>query len=167
MNNYLNDNEYLEIVNDILNNRNYLKIKKYKHHGDNRFNHCVRVSYMAYKKAKKKDLKYREVARGALLHDFFYVNNQSLDIKTRLYVLKHHPEYALDIANYYFELTDLEKDIIISHMYRLNNHKPQYKESWLVRRVDKIVSVYDRIYSWGKIFKKQKNTWKTGKICYN
>lgn len=153
MNNYLNDKEYLEIVNDVLTNDNYLKMKNYKHHGDNRFNHCVRVSYMAYKKAKKKNLKYREVARGALLHDFFYVNNQSLDIKTRLYVLKHHPEYALDIAKYYFQLADLEKDIIISHMYPLGNNKPRYKESKLVNICDKQVSFYDMRYFITNLFK--------------
>ena len=155
MNNYYNDKEYLEIVKDIINNENFLKIKNYKHHGDNRLNHVLRVSYMAYNKAKKKKLNYKETARGALLHDFFYVNNQKLDFKTRLYVLKHHPEFALDIANYYFNLTNLEQDIIVSHMYRLNpNHKPKYEESRLVSKIDKIVSIYDRIYSLRKLFKK-------------
>ena len=54
-------------------------------------------------------------------------------------------------ASYYFELTDREKDIIITHMFPSLPHRiPRYMESWIVSLVDKIVATYEFYCSYGK-----------------
>ncbi len=138
---YDNDKEYEEIVYDILTDEDFKKLSKYVHHGDNRLNHCVRVSYRAYKKAKKRGLRYKEVARAGLLHDCMYVNNQKLDIFTRIGVLFTHPKKSLENAKNKYKLSELEENIIITHMFPLGHRIPKYKESWLVDFTDDVVSI--------------------------
>ena len=61
----------------------FLELKKCEHHGISRFEHSIKVSYNAYKFAKKHNLDYKEVAVGGLLHDFFI--EQNYGIKQRLF----------------------------------------------------------------------------------
>lgn len=145
MNRYINDKDYYEIEKDILEHPEYQKLKNYIHHGDNRFNHCIRVSYSSYKKGLRKGLNTTSLARAGLLHDFFFTNNQALPFKHRKYILAHHPEYSCMHAKKYFELTPLEEDIIISHMYPLNKKKPLYPESRLLIHFDRRISIYEGI----------------------
>ena len=59
----------------------FLKLKKCEHHGISRFDHSLKVSYKAYKFAKKNNLDYKAVAVGGLLHDFFIDENVGLKEK--------------------------------------------------------------------------------------
>ena len=77
MNSIYNDYTYTNIINDILENEEFLKIKNYKHHGLSRLEHSLRVSYYSYLITKKLRLNYIETARGGLLHDFFLNENLS------------------------------------------------------------------------------------------
>lgn len=140
----LNDKEYIEIVSDILNSDNFKKLKYIKHHNSNRYSHLLRVSYASYRLALKEDLDYKSVARGALLHDYFFTDNTKLDREGRLHVLFNHPLHALYNAKKEFKLNKIEEDIIISHMYPVNiSWKPKYKESKLVDKVDNIISILE------------------------
>ena len=71
LDNIFNDRGYLFIVEDILNNQYFTEIKRCKHHGMNRLDHSLRVSYYSYLLAKKLGLNAVEIARGGLLHDLF------------------------------------------------------------------------------------------------
>ncbi len=144
MKKYLKDQEYYTIVKDILDNEDYQKLKTRIHHGDNRMDHCIRVSYLSYKLAKHSKMNRVSIARAALLHDFFLSNNQAMPHDLRRLILKEHPKYACAFAKKYFELSPLEEDIILSHMYPLAKRKPNYSESWLVLHIDNLVSIYDR-----------------------
>lgn len=141
---YYKDKEFYKIIKDIANHEEFLKIKKIKHHGINRFNHSLRVSYYTYKLAKLLGFNYIEATRGALLHDFFL---DELKNDGTLKSLQHHPRYALKNANKYFKLTRREKNIILSHMFPVGLNVPRYKESWLVDIIDDICSCYERFYS--------------------
>ena len=138
--NYNNDLEYQSIVNDILNNDDFKKLSKITHHGTTRDIHCLRVSYMAYKKAKKNGLDYVSAARGGLLHDFFFTNKYDTREERKEMFLKH-PSIALDNATKDFKLNDIEKDAILNHMYPATKEKPKYDESVLVSLCDKKVAV--------------------------
>lgn len=141
---YYQDKEFYNIVKDIINNEEFLKLREIKHHGINRYNHCVRVSYYTYKVAKMLGLNYYEATRGAMLHDFFLDET----VKDGSYrALTKHPKYALENSIKNFALTDREKDIIKSHMFPVNLTLPRYKESWLVDLVDDLCSFYERFYS--------------------
>lgn len=146
-----NDLEYMNIIGDILNKPNFQQIKKCKHHGTNRLEHSLKVSYYSYLVTKKLKLNYIETARGGLLHDFFI--NEDLSPKKQKFSAIFHPYTTLENSCKHFEVSDLEKDIIINHMFPTLPHKiPKYLESWIVSLVDKIVAIYEFYYSYGKSF---------------
>ena len=149
MDNFCKDSEYFNIIDDILNNDKFKKTADCKHHGLTRMQHSLKVSYYSYIIAKKLKLDYRAVARAGLLHDFFVEND--LDGKKKKFSVFFHPYKSLENSVYYFDLNDMEKDIIISHMFPTLPHKvPKYLESWLVSFVDKTIATYEFYCSYGK-----------------
>lgn len=70
----IDDEEYLKIVSDILNDSRFLNLKSFVHHGVNRYEHSLKVSYKAYKYAKAKKLDYIAVARG----DYCMISSKTL-----------------------------------------------------------------------------------------
>ena len=147
MSNKFTDKEYINIVNDIIENREFEKTKEIVHHGLNRFDHCLRVSYYSYKISKFLRLGYKEVARAGLLHDFFLVANNDVDATKRLDVLINHPKYAVNNAKRYFDLSLKEENIIASHMFPVSLTVPRYAESWIVDLVDNVVAIYEAFYA--------------------
>lgn len=148
---FCNDCEYMNIIADILDSNKFLKIKNCKHHGINRLEHSMRVSYYSYCIAKKLKLNYQDTARGGLLHDFFC--NDEIEINKRKFRFAIHPYLSLMNAVNNFDLSDLEKDIIINHMFPTLPHKiPKYMESWLVSFVDKGVAMYEFYCAYARTF---------------
>lgn len=141
------DKEYMSIVKDIIDHEEFNKTKEIMHHGLNRFDHCMRVSYYSYKVTKLLKLNYQDVARAGLLHDFFFVDNNEVDTTKRLDVLINHPKYALMNSKRYFDLNDKEEDIIVSHMFPISLKAPRYMESWIVDIVDNVVAVSEAFYA--------------------
>ncbi len=136
------DNEYSYLIQDIESNKEFQKTKNIVHHGMNRYDHSKRVSFYSYKIAKMLRLSYDEVARGALLHDFFLVDNQAISVSQRANTMINHPKYALAYSEKFFDLTDKEKDIIVTHMFPVcPTRVPKYAESWIVDVVDDVVSL--------------------------
>jgi len=141
------DEDYLTIVDNIINNDKFLKLKNYKHHGISRFEHSLKVSYNSYKFAKKYNLDYKEAAVGGLLHDFFLEENKG--IKKRLISIFTHPKKAMNNSSNIFKVNNKEKNIIKSHMFPLNIYIPKYKESWIVSLYDKKVAISEFILRYG------------------
>lgn len=139
-NKYL-DRQYVSIVQDILYNIEFDKISQITHHGLDRKSHSLRVSYYSYKICKLFGLDYNSTARAGLLHDFFFEDNKKSDIKTRIKTLINHPKYALNNSDKLFYLNDIEKDIIVSHMFPVSIKPPKYIEGWIVNLVDDVVAV--------------------------
>lgn len=137
----LEDEEYLNIVQDLLNEETVNDLATFKHHKfTNRLEHSMCVSYISYRWAKRLRLNYVEVARAGLLHDLFF--NMMVDSKNSREHLVRHPEIALENAMKLVNLSELEKDIIVSHMFLVTmKHIPKYKESLLVSLIDKTTSV--------------------------
>lgn len=140
--NMYDDTYYINIVNDILNNEEFNKIKYIEHHGTTRFDHSMRVAYYSYKIAKFLRLDCREVARAGLLHDFF-LSDMERTSKDKFLSTFTHPRYAVMNAQKYFNLSEKEIDIIKSHMFPLYTSIPKYAESWVVSTVDKIVGTFE------------------------
>ena len=146
---YTNKNKtYYDIVKDILENDEYLKLKDIKHHGLDRYEHNKRVSYYSYLAAKILRLDYESVARAGALHDFFHDVNYETTITKRLDTLERHPRYSLETASKHFDLNEKEKNIILSHMFPVvPKYLPKYLESWIVDIVDDWVGIGEKIYS--------------------
>jgi len=143
MTKYKNDEEYLLIINNIMENEEFQKMSNIKHHNTTRLDHMLKVSYYSYKIAKALRLDYREVARGGLLHDFYTEEISECDSikeKVLLFSIKH-PEEAAENALNYFDLSEKEINIIKSHMFPIDYKIPKYAESWIVSLVDKVLSI--------------------------
>lgn len=142
--------EFEKIIEPILNNQEFLKTKEKAHHGITRYEHLVRVSYYSYLISKILRLNYKETARAALLHDFF-IDEANDD--SRIGALQKHPEYALQNAKKYYNLSDREEDIIKTHMFPVTFTPPKYLESWIVDLVDDVAGIYEKYTSSRREFK--------------
>lgn len=142
-----NDTEFQEYIKELNENEAVQSMKKYIQHGSTTtYEHCLNVSYISYKIAKKLNLDARSTARAALLHDLFLYDWHKTTEKKPLFK-KHgftHAKTALDNACKYFDLNNIEKDIIAKHMWPLTfRHVPKYKESVIVTLVDKRCSTIE------------------------
>ena len=133
--------EYKKIYDSIYQIDKYKELKNGYHHGIPRLDHINRVGYYSFLTSKLLKLDTKTITRGALLHDFY--TNEDLGLYSRKVYHIVHPFLALENANKYYELNDIEKNIIESHMYPLNKTQPKYKESILVGMVDKFVALYE------------------------
>ncbi len=139
--------EYLKIIDPIINNEEYIKRKTYRHHQNKTvYDHCLQVSYLSYKIARPIPyIDEKSVAIGGILHDFY--NEPWMHKKERApFFKKHgfvHAKEALDNSYKYFpELMNKKTaNVILRHMFPLNIVPPKYLESWIVTMVDKIVSM--------------------------
>lgn len=133
---------FYEVASPILKHPAYLELKKYAHHvNTDRYEHCLNVAVFSYcyaiKHNKKVDL--ASLIRGALLHDFFLGDIKSKETRPKHH-RRTHPQLALETAEKYFTLNDVEKDIIIKHMYPLTPGYPLFTESHIVVNGDNFCS---------------------------
>lgn len=136
------EREFDTIVKDIINNNNFRELDNEIHHGISRYGHSYRVAQHVYKMTKALKLNYIDATRAALLHDFYF--NYQLEENTEFKNLKEHPSMALLNASNYYELSDMQKNMIESHMFPLGKVMPKYKESICLTIVDKIVAIYEQ-----------------------
>lgn len=108
-------NEYEFLIKNIINNEEFNKLEKEKHHGTNRLIHSKRVSYYSYR--TKWD---------------------------RFKLIFTHPIQAVKKSKKLYHLNPKEENIIISHMFPLGI-PPKYLESWIVQGVDKVIATYEFI----------------------
>lgn len=129
-----------ELGEDILSSDGMKSEKNFVHHGDfSCFDHSLRVAaasvYIAEKFGINVDM--RSLVRGALLHDYFLYDWHENDPSHKLHGF-HHAKRALMNAERDFYLNDIEKEIIMRHMFPLNIVPPRYAESRIVCLADKL-----------------------------
>ncbi|MFC6464806.1 HD domain-containing protein [Marinilactibacillus sp. GCM10026970] len=137
------DLEYVALINDLLENEDLLKLETITHHHyTTRLTHSLFVSYVSYRIAKKMNLNVRAVARAGLLHDFFHEGREEI---AAMEMGSHncvHPKIAVENAAKITPLSELEKDIILKHMFLCSKvGLPRYKESMIVTCVDKYCAI--------------------------
>lgn len=136
--------DFSSIIEDITNNSKFNKLKRELHHGITRYDHSYRVAKWTYNICDLFNMKNTEsITRAALLHDF-YVDSDLSDYNS-YEKLGEHPNMALTNSLKYFELDNIQQDIIKKHMFPRTTELPKYKESWLVSGVDKVVSTYEML----------------------
>lgn len=129
--------EFENIIKDIINTDIFESLLLFKHHyGSNRYEHCLSVSYYSYKICKFLKLDYISATRAGLLHDLFLYDCENPETRPKHH-LKNHPKIALNNAEKMFILNDIEKDIILKHMWPITFTPPRYIESFIVSCVDK------------------------------
>ena len=131
--------EFQEIIKDIIENSSFASLKEHiQHMQSSRYEHCYAVAYYTYLISKKLGLDYISATRGAMLHDFYFYDwrKKGIEGQKRFHAYRH-PRIALNNAEENFELNDVEKDIILKHMWPLTLRFPRYSESYIVTLVDK------------------------------
>ena len=137
---------FLNKFNEVYFSSRLNKSRFHIQHGDTScLLHSIAVAYISYRIASYlKFLKFKneELVRGALLHDYFLYDWHDRGAAIKLHGF-FHPRHALENAQADFELSKVERDIILKHMFPLTILPPRYKESMLVSFVDKLCSVYE------------------------
>lgn len=137
------EKEFYDIVRDICEHEEFLKLKGFFHHNSSIYDHARDVAYFSYQACKLLKLDYRSAARGAMLHDFFlydWRNHDEPELARDKFHGLEHPRIALENAEKHFALNDIERDIIVKHMWPLTLLPPKYKESFIVTFADKYLS---------------------------
>ena len=135
------DINFDDIAKKIINNKKFKELNNEPHHGISRYKHVMRVSVFTYKITKFLKLDYISATRGALLHDYFTKSDVSNYKELKKGFV--HPRIAYNNASCEFNLNEIEKNAIISHMFPLGKDIPKYKESWILTIVDKLVAIYE------------------------
>lgn len=129
--------EYEKCISDLIQDETVRSMENYIQHSDiTCIEHSIYVSYISYLICRYIGLDYRSAARGGLLHDFFLYDWHITKPSNGLHGFTH-PYTALENANRVFDLNNLEKDIIVKHMWPLTVKLPKYKEAFIVAFVDK------------------------------
>ena len=133
------DKIFLEYIDEVINNKEFLKRKKFMHHvNESVYDHSMKVAYESYKFAKKHHLNVKNICIGAILHDFYFKPWQEDHTKKKfreLHGFVHARQYFPHLIN------PMVEDIILRHMFPLNIIPPKYKESWVVTMMDKKCSL--------------------------
>ena len=135
--------EFCEIGRDILTHPRYEEMKEYNHHGDVSCHfHTLFVAYITYKTCLHTDCNTVEATRAAMLHDF-YLYNWHIVKHDELHAF-YHPKEALKNAEHYFgRLSDLQRDMILAHMWPMHLTPPRSAEGMILTAADKICASFD------------------------
>ena len=137
--------EYKACINDLIEHDAVISMKNFSQHGKmNCLEHSINVSYCSYLICKRFRLDYNSAARGGLLHDLFLYDWHTTKLERGLHGFTH-PHAALKNANLYFQLNDMEKDIIVKHMWPLTIKLPKYKESFVIVLMDKYCTLIETL----------------------
>ncbi len=146
--------DYNECVGDLFNLDEVKQLDEFEQHcHTSRLQHSLNVSYYSYLVCKVLGLDYRSAARGGLLHDLFLYNWR--EVKTPQKHAFWHPKAALTTAESACLLNEIEKDIIVKHMWPLTIKFPRYAESYVITFVDKYCATAEVVASLTKSTKKK------------
>ena len=150
---YDEDEEYLACVADILENPVFQSMDRFMQHGDTTCKaHCIKVSYFSYRICRRLGWDYVQTARAGLLHDLFLYDWHTHAKETGEYFHGFtHPRTAMRNAEIYFQVTEMEKNMILRHMWPLTPIPPKYKEGYTIIYADKfcgLVEVGARMKDW-------------------
>lgn len=131
--------EFFAAIKDIIKHPVVIKMKEYPHHyRTNCYQHCLNVAYANFVICKSFGLNAKAAARAGMIHDLFLYDwhTHSKETGNHFHGLTH-PRHALRIAEKYFTLTPLEKDIILHHMWPITVTVPKSPEALITTFTDK------------------------------
>lgn len=140
------DEQYMIIIDDIINNKLVQQMKKYRqHYNVSCFNHCLLVSYNLYLICKKHKLDYISAARAGMVHDLFLYDWRKRENGRKGLHAFTHGKQAYENAITFLNLNKKEKDIIIKHMWPVTLFSlPKYPETFWMIYVDKWSAIIER-----------------------
>lgn len=131
---------------DDLNSTTHIgELAQYLQHGStSRFLHSAAVAYYSYRLALFLGVTSHtnELIRAALMHDYYLYDSKDGHPSRRGHG-RRHPSVALENAEAECFLTDIERDIISTHMFPVTFKAPVSSEASIVCFVDKACAVYE------------------------
>ena len=111
------------------------------------YEHCLSVTRCSCHIARllRIPIDRRSLIRGALLHDYFLYDWHEKNGGHRLHGF-HHPARALKNAREDFDLTNVESNIILRHMFPLVPVPPTCREGWIVCLADKVCATKETLF---------------------
>ena len=141
-------NDFLACIGDLLETEQVQSMRTLPHHPRvNCYEHSVFVAYVAFRLGCRWNLDQRACARGGLLHDLYLYNSRDKSAHPGNQCLDH-PGFALRNASALTRLSDLERNIILAHMWPLALHMPQSREAWTVSLADKLCATVEVLQLW-------------------
>lgn len=133
--------EFLQDIGCILADSDFQKLSGYvQHKNTTRLMHSINVAYISWRLSKKMGCDARTAARIGMLHDFCLYDFREKAGEAQVF---HHPKVAAKMSQERFEITDKEKQAILSHMFPLGP-VPTSKEAWIISFADKMCAVTER-----------------------
>lgn len=152
-----NDEEFIELISDLINNETVQEMKKYRQHYETScYDHCLEASYYCYKICKKFNLDYKSAARAAMLHDLFLYDWRKRQPDRKGLHAFTHGKCAYENASKLFELNNIQKDMIVKHMWPVTLSFPKYKESYILTLVDKYCAISESLNEISSKFHKKR-----------
>ena len=133
--------ELFDLAEDILTSDVFNKMKNFTHHKKvNTLQHSINVAERSLAYVNKHGIKCnkRSLVVGCLLHDLFLYDYYEKGNRIARFHAFTHPKTALKNAEQYYELSDLEKEIIKKHMWPVTIIPPTKKEVWIIVWQDKV-----------------------------
>lgn len=147
----MNRKIYEQVMEELLSDPKIQSMGELTHHvTSTTLSHSIHVTRAACRLAEKLHLRVhtRDLVRGCMLHDFYLYEFSKTDLSTYRH-FTGHPAEALKNAKERYELSEIEKNMIYSHMWPLNiTHVPKYKESALIVVADKYCALKEFSKSW-------------------
>lgn len=134
--------EYLTLVGDLLDAPEVVALHHYRHHRTTRHQHVLNVSWYSFLMARRLHMDAAATARAGLLHDLYYYNFRDWQ-STKRHHIYHHPQQALDNASLLTDISPIEADVILNHMWPMSPRRPRYKETYLISCIDKYCCVLE------------------------
>ncbi|SFA84206.1 uncharacterized protein SAMN05216249_103116 [Acetitomaculum ruminis DSM 5522] len=139
---------FSDMIKTILKETDLSKSIKHIQHGRvTVLEHSINVAYYSLLWAILFNLNINKenLLKAALLHDYFLYDWHEKNKYHRLHGFTH-PYRALNNARKHYDLSDIETDIIVKHMFPLTPFPPKYKESILVCMTDKACSLIETFH---------------------
>lgn len=134
----ISNKEFLNIIKDIISNETVQEMKNFRQHYETTcFDHCYMVSYYCYLICKKYKLDYISATRAAMLHDLFLYDWRIRQPDRKGLHAFTHGKLACENASKLFDLTQKEKDMILTHMWPVTMKFPTSIEGLILTFVDK------------------------------
>lgn len=120
-----------------------LRMARWRHHGRvTCLDHSLLVAWTAYRWAGRLGLDEGAAARGGLLHDLYLYDPRDKSAHPGPQCMDH-PRIAARNAGEVTELTEKERNIILSHMWPLGGQPPRSPEAVLVNLADTACAVLE------------------------
>lgn len=134
MNHYMRG--FVATTEELLGSDQVRMMGRWKHHGPiTTLDHSLFVAYWSYRCAHALKWDERAAARGGLLHDLYLYDSRDKSAHPGWQCFDH-PKAAARNAEKLTDLTDKERNIILSHMWPAGGALPRSKEAVLVDIVD-------------------------------